>query len=385
MTKTSDAQQLPRIPGVRYRTERRTRKVWEEIVPGQPREVEETYYVDVPVPPKDWDLIILRAVTGAAVAVTALSVAWTTASIGGLMSITAPAAVGYAAASVFDVVWLACLGLEWLNRREPDKGRGPRNAGWFGLAIAMGAVFAHGNLQADRAVGIVGAAVSLLAKGLWTVVLRQYHVPLGERTGGWLKVVRQEIAAAGIVAGERRRLHAQDLYQRALYGDLYSAAMDTGRLVSGQAVPAALGAPTPPPAPAPAPGGQPVPDTSGTVPAPAAAPVPLPVPPVPDPSGQPVPTPSAQQTPAPAASAPVPTPVPPAFPVPPVAPIGQSIAATIRAELAKDKDISDEDLIERVRAAHPTRDDSKLPGTVIRTRHREEDKIRRARKRRGAS
>ncbi|MDT0377283.1 hypothetical protein RM572_00640 [Streptomyces sp. DSM 42041] len=211
------------ISGVRYRAEERTRTVTTEL-DGQPRQTQKTYEVLVPQPPRDWDHILLRAVTGAAVAATAVSVAWTTASIGQLLALTAPAAVAYAAAGVFDFAWITCLVLQWLDRYDPKRARAAAVVGWFALGIAVAAVIAHGSQLDQLAAGIVGAGISVIAKGLWTLVLRHFAVTLGEGTAGWLQQRREEINAQRALSGQLRRLHDDEAYTAAVYGPAAGAA-----------------------------------------------------------------------------------------------------------------------------------------------------------------
>jgi hypothetical protein len=240
----------PRIPGVRYRTETRERLV-SETVNGETRLVPETYQVDVPVPPRDMDRIILRAVTCVTVLVTCLSVAWTTSGIGALLAPVVPTAVAYGAALVFDAAWLCCQALEWLERYDPKRASIARGAGWAALVIAVTAVVAHGVDVGDPVGGSVGAAVSVIAKGLWVVVLRHYSVPLGERVGGWLLLRRREVTAQRALSGELRRLAADEAYSRAVFGDLAASAAQAtaGADLDPSAKPVPIEAPAPPVAP----------------------------------------------------------------------------------------------------------------------------------------
>ncbi|MEU0181466.1 hypothetical protein ABZ312_09780 [Streptomyces sp. NPDC006207] len=345
MTETPDPQQ-PRIPGVKYRPVTRHREET-TVINGVPETRQVPYDTWEPVPPRDWDDIIVRGVTGVAVGVTVLAIAGTTAAVGGLLHRVVHSAVAYTVALVFDLAWLASIGMEHVERWDTKRARVVRNVGWVALGISMGSIVAFGGVMEQWAAGGVAAAVPLLSKGLWWMVLRTYAVPLSEGTRFWMSRQREKIAATFAVAGQLRRLDKHRRYAEAVYGPQASTAAEI-LSVPAQPLPAVE-----------VPGH--VADTSGR--------------PDPDPSGQPAPT-----APEPARTvsghdedtAPDTAEEPPT-PVPPVAPVGGSIAATIRSELAKDKDISDEDLIERVRAAHPDRDDSKLAGTVIRTRHRQEN------------
>lgn len=182
---------------MKTRSDTRTRTV-PHTIDGITHHVTETYTVEIPVPPRDWDRTVLAAVTvGAALAV-AVSVVWSTAAIGDLLARTVPAGPAYGAAVAFDAAWILCMGVEWLARYDPDRARLPRWAGHVALLIAMAAVAAHGWLEDGRTAGFVGAAVSALAKGAWTVVLAHQAPPLDDRTRQW---AQQELAAAGAELG----------------------------------------------------------------------------------------------------------------------------------------------------------------------------------------
>lgn len=252
----------PRIPGVRYRTETHERLV-PATVNGETRLVPESYQVDVPVPPRDMDRIILRVVTFAAVLVTGLSVAWTTSGIGALLAPDVPDVIAYGAAAVFDAAWLCCQALEWLERYDPKRASVARGAGWAALAIAVTAVVAHGVDVGDSVGGSVGATVSVIAKGLWVVVLRHYSVPLGEHVGGWLLLRRREVTAQRALSGELRRLAADEAYSRAVFGEMAASAAQatTGADLDPSAKPVPIEAPAspvvPPAPPVAAPGPMP--------------------------------------------------------------------------------------------------------------------------------
>lgn len=162
--------------------------------------------VDAPAPPRDWDALVLNGVTGIAALVLTASVVWSTASIGDLLArvVTRPAA--YGAAVVFDLVWIACMAVEWLARNDDDRARLPRNAGHAALLVAVLAVGAHGKLEGYWEIGLIGACVSALAKGLWTVVLRHQTPPLDDRTRAWIKGELAEAGASLALIPVRRQL-----------------------------------------------------------------------------------------------------------------------------------------------------------------------------------
>lgn len=194
---------------MRTRTEFRERLV-PHTIDGKTSLVTERYNVDVPVPPRDWDRIVRTGVTIAAGVICVASVAWSTASIGALLNLTVAAAAAYAAAGVFDLVWIACMALEWLARYDPARAALPRRAGWVALAIAMAAVAIHGNVEGQLTIGLVGATVSGLAKGLWTLVLAQHATPLNDRTQQWVDIQRAEAGGRLAMVTIRRELTRAD-------------------------------------------------------------------------------------------------------------------------------------------------------------------------------
>jgi hypothetical protein len=207
----------PRIPGVHYRKAKRYRSETVTINGRSvPRDVPVTIWE--PQPPRDWDEIIMRAATGAAAGATVLSIAGTTAAIGALLARTLPAEIAFTVAGVFDVIWLACLAVEWLDRHDPRRARPAKYCGWGALVFAMGAVASYGVTLGQEAAGAVGAAVCLLAKGLWWLVLRHQSVQLGDATRYWLAQQREELAAQAALAGQLRRLDRRAAYLRAAYG-----------------------------------------------------------------------------------------------------------------------------------------------------------------------
>ncbi|MEW2420461.1 protein transporter Sec31 [Streptomyces nigra] len=150
--------------------------------------------VDAPAPPRDWDHLVLNGVTAIAAVVLTASVVWSTASIGDLLARAVIEPAAYGAAVVFDLAWIACMAVEWLARYDEDRAALPRRAGNLALVIAMLAIGAHGKIAGYWEIGIVGALVSGLAKGLWTVVLRHQTPPLDARTRAW---IRGELADSG--------------------------------------------------------------------------------------------------------------------------------------------------------------------------------------------
>lgn len=190
---------------MKTRTVQRTRLV-PHTVDGETELVEDRTEVHVPAPPRDWDRIVLAGVTAVAAIIGVASVVWSTASIGSLLGLVVFSVAAYAAAAVFDLVWLSCMALEWLARYDSARASGPRRAGHFALIIAMGAVFAHGYLAGHAIVGAVGAVISGLAKGLWTLVLRHHALPLDDRTQQWVDKRRAAIGGQLAMVSVRRQL-----------------------------------------------------------------------------------------------------------------------------------------------------------------------------------
>ncbi|MEV7154888.1 protein transporter Sec31 [Streptomyces misionensis] len=175
----------------------RTRLV-PHTVDGETEMVLDREIIEVPAPPPDWDQRVRTAVTiGAAILVT-VSITWTTASVGALLAMSTIAVVAYAAGIAFDATWIMCMGAEWLLRYDPKRAALPRRAGYWALAVSMGAVFAHGYLTREWVVGLVGALVSALAKGGWTIAMRVHARPLDPRTQQW--VAKRRAAVDGQLA-----------------------------------------------------------------------------------------------------------------------------------------------------------------------------------------
>ncbi|PWI16027.1 hypothetical protein DI272_19025 [Streptomyces sp. Act143] len=389
MTDSFDPQQQPqpRVPGVRYRTETRTRQVPSQVF-GEEVMDEEEYDVDVPVPPRDWDVVLMRFLMAVALGMTAVAAVWSTASISRLLGlVVASTAIAIAAASLFELLWIVCLVAEHLLRGQPDRAEPMKKAGWFAVLCVVAAVVVEGFHEHEQAAGIVGGAVSLMAKGSWWVVFRVRQVKLRRPIAMWLQRKMEDTAAAEALLGFKQRIGGRQAYAALVFGEDEFAAAQAAVQAAGQAQPLPSGqrpdasghpsAPVQQPAPAPvaqsAPPVPPVPPGTGTsAPAQAAAPAPAPAP-VPAPSPALAPSPAPAPTPAPQAQ-PAGQAAPSVPPVPPVAQLGTSIAATVRAALDKDEDMADEDLVEHVRQVHGDR--AKLAETVATYRRKEMKKRR---------
>ncbi|MEU0275514.1 hypothetical protein [Streptomyces sp. NPDC006307] len=377
-----EATQQQRIPGVKYRKVRLYRQET-TVIDGVPSTRREPYDGWEPVPPREWDDLILRGVTVVAVGFTAVAVAGGTASLGGLLDPLVPSVIAYGMGSVFAVAWMFCLAIEWLNRTAPDRARPAKIAGWFFLLLSMGAVAAYGHTLHQPWAGGFGAAVDVVAKGAWWLLLREYAVPLDAGVAHWVQDQEQKLAGRALLGARVRRLNRRAAYQRAVGGAEYQAA--EAILASAEAArhslpaPAAESTSAPVAAPAATPVVQTAAPTTPLVPAPAAAPtvqVSAPTVTISAPSAPPATAPVEQQTPDAAPAAPAEVPVPPATETPEVPALhavgGLTKAATIRAALAANPQISDEALIQRVNQVHG--EDEKNVQTVPRTRRRIEDK-----------
>ena len=167
-------------------------------VDGETEMVLDREIIEVPAPPHDWDQLVRTAVTVGACILVTVSLAWTTASIGDLLANVTLSAVAYAAAVAFDASWIICMAVEWLLRYDPARAHAARKAGRWALAVSMGAVFAHGYVFDQLIVGVVGAVVSGLAKGGWTMAMRVHARPLDNRTQQW--VAKRRAAVDGQLA-----------------------------------------------------------------------------------------------------------------------------------------------------------------------------------------
>ncbi|MFG3349524.1 protein transporter Sec31 [Streptomyces sp. NPDC048018] len=207
---------------MRTRTERRERLV-PHTVDGQTELVPEPYDIEVPIPPRDWDHIVLIAALGIVGAGLLIVVVWSTASIGELLVRTDVAAVvAYGAATGFSLGWIVCMALEWLARYDPVRVRRPRKAGHVFLAADMAAVCVHGWVADSLKVGIIGAVLSGGAKALWTLLLDHQAAPLDPRTQQWVNIRRGKIGGRLALAASLRQLGRVEKQALALEGALRS-------------------------------------------------------------------------------------------------------------------------------------------------------------------
>ncbi|EGJ77710.1 hypothetical protein STTU_4921 [Streptomyces sp. Tu6071] len=191
---------------MKTRTVPRSRLV-PHTVDGKTEMVEAHYDEEVPAPPRDLDHAVLNAVTGGATLLVAISVAWSTVSIGDLLARTVPTpSLGYGAALAFDVAWIMCMALEWLSRYDAARARLYMWAGHAALAVAVAAVVTHGVVEDQVAGGVLAAAVSVLAKATWALVMRQHAKVLDPLTTQWVDKQRAKAGAQLAMVPVRRQL-----------------------------------------------------------------------------------------------------------------------------------------------------------------------------------
>ncbi|WP_086765376.1 protein transporter Sec31 [Streptomyces bobili] len=210
----------------------RTRLV-PHTVDGETEMVLDTEVINVPAPPADWDQRVRVAVTIGACVLVAVALVWSTSAIGGLLAVSVVAVVAYAAAAAFDMTWIMCMAVEWLLRYDPERAKTPRKAGHGALAVSMAAVFAHGYVFDQLVIGAVGAAVSALAKGGWTIAMRVHARPLDSRTQQWVAKRRATVDGQLAMIPIRRELQrgqaTVDAERRGLTSDPDHGSADSDR------------------------------------------------------------------------------------------------------------------------------------------------------------
>lgn len=190
---------------MKFRTEERTRTVEVERG-GKVHQVEETYLAQIPQVPRDWDAIALGSVRVTTALAVAGAVTWSTVAIGDLLAGVAPTWAAYLVAGVFDLAWITCMVLEWLSRYDRARAKLPIAAGWIALIMSVALISLHGHMSGALILGICGGAVSVMAKGMWTVVMRHSAVEMDAASQSWLDAERREMNARLAVVSARRAL-----------------------------------------------------------------------------------------------------------------------------------------------------------------------------------
>jgi hypothetical protein len=191
---------------MRTRTIVETRRI-PHTVDGETLLIDEEYTRQVPLPPRDWDHIVLTSALGVIVLGLGVVIVWSTASIGALLTrAIAEPLIAYAAATGFCSGWIVCMAFEWLARYDSERVRRPRRAGHVFLVADMFAVCVHGYVADSLKVGVIGAVLSGGAKWLWTLALDHQAAPLDARTQQWVTIKRNEVGGRLALAAVRRQL-----------------------------------------------------------------------------------------------------------------------------------------------------------------------------------
>lgn len=170
--------------------------------------------------PRDWDAVALNAAVTAAALAVAGAITWSTVAIGGLLSGVAPVWAAYLVAGVFDLAWIVCLILEWRCRFDRERAALPVACGWIALTLSVSLITLHGASNGGVALmagtvdwsgrgtvlGACGGAVSVIAKGMATVVMRHTSVALDPASEAWLTAERADVNSALAVTAARRQL-----------------------------------------------------------------------------------------------------------------------------------------------------------------------------------
>lgn len=183
----------------------KVRTVVKEI-DGKAHNVSEDYVESEPVAPVDFEAAVLKSVFVVVSVIVLAAVVWSAYSIGSLLSLVAPAWVSYMIAVVFDMAWIMCMALEWLSRYDKDRAGLPKKAGWCALALSMAMIALHGHETGHLVIGIGGALVSFIAKGLWAVLMRHTAVNMDAATLQWVAKERSEIHGQLATMRVRREL-----------------------------------------------------------------------------------------------------------------------------------------------------------------------------------
>ncbi|WP_207634243.1 hypothetical protein [Candidatus Frankia alpina] len=172
-------------------------------VDGVAAPVARTRRIAVPVLPRDWDALAVRAVVGLVLALTAVSITWSTVSIAHLLDGMWTA---YLAASVFDLAWCAALGMAYLVRFRSDRRKVVDRVGWALLAVTVTAIGVEGYQDGGVAMACIGASVSIAAKALWWTFGHATRPELTADDKQWVAVQISTASAQLAVASVRRQV-----------------------------------------------------------------------------------------------------------------------------------------------------------------------------------
>ncbi|MFD8234018.1 hypothetical protein ACFV20_19320 [Streptomyces sp. NPDC059696] len=161
--------------------------------------------------PFNLDSLLRKALFTAAILMTIGAIVWGTVAIGSMLGILAPSWAAYLVAGVFDAGWAACLVAEWLLRYDTKRAALPRNAGLAMLAVSVAAIILHGHRDDALLVGIVGALVSVAAKGVWAIGMHTIRIKLDPKYEAYLRALQQQAGTEMALAlGERDRLLSEE-------------------------------------------------------------------------------------------------------------------------------------------------------------------------------
>ena len=180
-----------------------------KVVDGENVTFDEDYTESVPRIPFNLDALLRKALFVAAILMTVGAIVWGTVAIGSMLNQLAPG-WGYVVAGVFDLAWAACLVAEYLNRYDDEKIKLPRNAGVAALLVSMAAIVWHGHLVNAVFVGVIGAAVSLAAKGVWFIAMETTRVRLDKEYQVLLRQRQQRAGLRKALAQSKRDEYLMD-------------------------------------------------------------------------------------------------------------------------------------------------------------------------------
>jgi hypothetical protein len=196
---------LKGLISVKFTNQTRERLV-DRTIDGVTHQVRQRYTERVPKMPRDWDTLAVKGAAGIVLALTITAIVWSTYSIGDLLG----GGFGYAAAAIFDLSWLVVLLVEYLARFDAGKRTFPKAIGWVLVGVAASAIFIHGALQGDWALAGIGAAVSVVSKLLWLVVMKFVDREITESDAQWMQQEISGINAKEAIATVRLRAALAD-------------------------------------------------------------------------------------------------------------------------------------------------------------------------------
>jgi hypothetical protein len=189
-----------------FRTRKGIRRV-EHTVGGRTELVDVPVQIREPVQPLDLDAVVAHALAVVTFLVVLGAMAWSTVAIGTLLHRMAPAWVSYLVAVVYDLSWASCMGAEYLMRYDRRRVWVPRCAGFLALVVSVLTIELEGWLTTHSwVIGAAGGMISVLAKGLWTVVMMISTRKLSELDQAWYTAASSRAGAEEATVAIQRRL-----------------------------------------------------------------------------------------------------------------------------------------------------------------------------------